>query len=352
VNLATAPGSVARDDRAIAAGPILLVTYRQIGDFVRSHSLIRACRADGPERAIDMLTGDPAVELAEFMPEVRRTFGFSARHNRLDLAQRRALARRLRSEGYAAAIVLRRGSKAALIPFLARIPTRVGVGRALRYPLVNRSLPLPKSRDLDEMTAVAQRVFGFRDGSLPPPRLQADAGEVAAVRARSGLRTGDVIVALVPGASSDRRSWPIDSSAALIDRCLRRGWSVWLIGGPQDQPHADRLAERFHGVGNFTRGPLRDAVPRLAAADAVVAKDGGLLHVAAALDRPTIGLFGTTDAWAFAPINPRCRILTAGGSPRAGASARPAGRFVPAPLARIAVDAVFAELSAAIRAAA
>jgi heptosyltransferase-2 len=195
-------------------------------------------------------------------------------------------------------------------------------------------------------------VFGFRGAVLPPPSLKVDAGVAESVRAREGIHPGDAVVALVPGASSDARSWPIDSSAALIDRCLRQGWSVWLVGGPQDRANADHLAERFPRVGNFTRGPLRDAVLRLAAADAAVAKDGGLLHVAAALDRPTIGLFGATDAWAFAPLNPRCRILMADWSRRAAADARPDGRFVPAPLAAIAVEAVFEALSGALRAAA
>jgi len=338
---------------ATSEAPIVIVGNRQIGDFVRSHSLIRVCHAADPDAPIDVVTDEATAPLSGLMPEVRQAIGFTADHNRFDLAKRSALARRLRREGYAASIVLRRGSKAALTPFLAGIPRRMGVGGSpVRYPLVNRRLPLPKSRDIDELVGIARRWFGLGDGPLPEPRLHPSPAAVAAVRRDEDVADGEVVVAIVPGAPSDPRTWPVESNAALIGKCRAQGWRVWLIGGPADQATADRLEQQFPAVRNFTRGSLLDAAVRLAAVTAVVAKDGGLLHVAAGLGRPTVALFGVTDAWAYAPINAQVIIMTPDGAARRFHELRPSKPFAPAPLSAIATDPVFTWLSEAIRAAA
>jgi heptosyltransferase-2 len=337
---------------AMAEGPILLACPRAIGDFVRSHSLVRALRAAYPERPIDVLTGVDAAMIAEFMADVRRAFGFHARHNRLDFRKRRELARRLLAEHYATGAILRRGLKAAIIPYLAGIPTRVAIGHPL-VPLNNFQVPKKGPRDIDDMMEIA-RALGCDANPLPEPRLSVPADEVEAIRREPGRHGGEPVVAYLPGSAGDKRSWPLPSAAAFVGRCLQDGWRVWLIGGHADRPFADRLATQFPAVSNFTRTPLRESVVRLASATAVVAKDGGVLHIAAALGRPTIGLFGHTDPWAYAPINPQVRIMMGGGFTRTpnGPYGAPGEPFVRVPLAAITPEAVLAHLSGMAREAA
>ncbi len=88
------------------------------------------------------------------------------------------------------------------------------------------------------------------------------------------------------------------------------GVEVWLVGGPDEKPFAKEImAHAGHGVRDFTGGALSDGVISLSLANAVVANDSGLLHVAAALGVPAIGIFGPTDPAKWAPINPVADII-------------------------------------------
>src|SRR5690606_4338619 len=88
------------------------------------------------------------------------------------------------------------------------------------------------------------------------------------------------------------------------------GVEVWIVGGPDEKPlAAEIVAHADKGVRDLTGGALRDGVIALGNAGTVVANDSGLLHVAAALGVPAIGLFGPTDPAKWAPINPVADLI-------------------------------------------
>ena len=77
-----------------------------------------------------------------------------------------------------------------------------------------------------------------------------------------------------------------------------------MLGGPAEAPLARIIANVGPQVRDLTGTDLRNAILALAAADAAVSNDSGLLHVAAALGTPSIGIFGPTSPWHWAPLNP------------------------------------------------
>jgi len=85
---------------------------------------------------------------------------------------------------------------------------------------------------------------------------------------------------------------------------------VWIIGGPREKALA---AEIVNAAGDRARdrtgNDLRDAILALSCADAAVSNDSGLMHIAAALGRPAIAVFGPTSAWHWAPLNPLAAVL-------------------------------------------
>jgi heptosyltransferase-2 len=86
---------------------------------------------------------------------------------------------------------------------------------------------------------------------------------------------------------------------------IRRGYGVWVVGGPDEAAlAADIVKSAGPRVRDLTGRDLRHAILVLAAAKAAVSNDSGLLHVAAALGTPTIGIFGPTSPWHWAPLNP------------------------------------------------
>src|SRR5436305_6609363 len=127
--------------------PILIIPYMWIGDFVRCHTVVRLLRERSPTAAIDVLTTSMVAPLLDYMPGVRKGIVVDLPRKRLALNQHRALAERLKVEGYGHALVLPRTWKAALAPYLAGIPLRTGFVGEARFGLINdlrfgeRSLP-------------------------------------------------------------------------------------------------------------------------------------------------------------------------------------------------------------------
>ena len=80
---------------------------------------------------------------------------------------------------------------------------------------------------------------------------------------------------------------------------------MWILGGPNERMLAGELVAAVGpGIRDLTGPDLRDAIQALAAAIAAVAKDYGLLHVAAAIGTPAVGIFGPTRPNLTGPLNP------------------------------------------------
>src|SRR5215469_10778359 len=121
------------DDGAGNRCPILLVPYMWIGDFVRCHTVVRLLRARFPDSPVDVLTTTMVAPLLDYMPGVRKGIVWDLPRRRLALGQHRALAARLRQEGYGRALIMPRTWKSALAPFLAGIPQRTGFAGEARF---------------------------------------------------------------------------------------------------------------------------------------------------------------------------------------------------------------------------
>jgi len=298
----------------IDQSPILLVPYVWIGDFVRCHSVVRLIKSQTPERPVDVLSSTLCAPLVDYMPGVRKGVVFDIPRRQLALGLNFELAKRVRAEHYGKAIITSRKWKAALAPALAGIPDRVGFVGEWRYGLLNdvrygeKELP----RMIDQCAVLAVPPGEQRQQDWPLPQLVVAEQEVAAWRAKNGLADEKrKVVALCPGAVGPGKRWPEACYAELAQRLAGEGIAVWVLGGPGER----EIARIISGEGQFARDltgdDLRNAIFALAAADAAVSNDSGLLHVVAAIGTPAIGLFGPTSAWHWAPLNPISAIIEA-----------------------------------------
>jgi heptosyltransferase-2 len=304
---------VSQDKNPVPA-PLLIVPYVWIGDFVRCHSVVKLLRAADPDRPVDMVASTLCAPLADYMPGVRRAIVCDLPRRRLGLALQRMLAGRLRAEHYGQALVMSRKWKAALAPFLAGIPLRTGFAGEARFGLINdmrwgeRKLP----RMIDEMGALALPKGAAPPGEWPLPELVVPRQEVDTWRARRGLlEDSRPIVTLSPGAVGAGKAWPVGHYGELAKALMQDGASIWVLGGPSEAPLAAQIAAAGGGknVRDLTGNDLRDAILALAAADAAVTNDSGLMHVAAAIGTPTVAIFGPTSPWHWKPLNPIAAIL-------------------------------------------
>jgi heptosyltransferase-2 len=287
--------------------PILIVPYMWIGDFVRCHTVAKLLKTRFPARPVDVLSTPLCAPLADYMPELRQAIVVDLPRKRLPLAEYRTLAERLKREAYGSALIMPRTWKAALAPFLAGIPERTGWVGEWRFGLINdlrfgeRKLP----RMVDRCAALALSADTAPPQNWPLPELKVPPAEVTGWRERLGLTDRiSPTIALAPGAVGPSKRWPAAAYAEVARRLVNQGNDVWVLGGPAEAPLVRIIQDAAPGVRDLTGSDLRNAILALAAADVALSNDSGLLHVAAALGTPVIGIFGPTSPWHWAPLNP------------------------------------------------
>jgi heptosyltransferase-2 len=205
--------------------------------------------------------------------------------------------------------------KSALAPSLAGIPRRTGFVGECRFGLINDlrfgERRLPRMADRCAMLALPKGEAAR--AQWPLPELKVSASERAAWRQRLGLAPdGRAVIALAPGAVGPSKRWPAAAYADLARRLAAEGHWIWVIGGPSEKELAAEIADGAN-IRDLTGPDLRNAILALAAATVAASNDSGLLHVAAALGTPAIGIFGPTSPWHWAPLNPIAAVIETAG---------------------------------------
>jgi len=294
--------SVAVED-ASDTRPILIIPYMWIGDFVRGHSVVRVLNRRFPNRPVDLLTTTLCAPLVDYMPGVRGGIVWDLPRGRLGLAKQWGLAAELRARHYDTALVLPRTWKSAIAPTLAGIPERVGFVGEARFGLINRwrwgEKALP--RFIDKNAALALPEGAPLPHEWPVPQLVVPADEVNRFRQAKGLGE-NTAVALAPGSVGSSKRWTYYPQAAKL--LAERGLDVWVVGGPGEKAiAADIVTAGGPRVRDLTGTDLRNGILAMAAARLAISNDSGLMHIAAAAGTPTMGIFGPTSPYHWAPLN-------------------------------------------------
>lgn len=301
-----------------ADNPILIVPYMWIGDFVRVHSAIQLLKQRWPNRPIDLLTSSLCAPILDYLPGVRKGIVADLPRRRLPLSQYSALGKRLVQEHYGTALVMPRTWKAALAPFLARIPQRTGFTGEFRFGLINdmRFGERKMERMIDCFVALASPKNGAFPEPYPLPRIAVPGTEIEKWLSRNGLRkSGRPVVAIAPGAVGPGKAWPPQNYAELARALAEQGTDIWVLGGPAEKAIAAQIVKAGGAsIYDLTGNDLRNAIIALAAADLAVTNDSGLMHISAAIGTPTVAIFGPTSARLWAPLNPLSAIVEPPGS--------------------------------------
>jgi heptosyltransferase II len=288
-----------------------------VGDMVMAQSLFMTIKARHPDAFVGVIAPAWTLPVLSHMPEVDLALAADFRHGSLGLSERLTQARVLRSHRFDQAIVLPRSIKSALVPWLARIPRRTGYLGEMRYGLINdvRSLdttrlPLTVQRFVNlGLSADATSVVDY-----PQPKLRIDAMSVSA--ALHGLdleRPSQPLLALCPGAEfGPAKRWPVKHFASLAQRANVAGYAVWMFGSDKDREFT-RAITTDSGVPCVDlagRTGLGEAIDLMSLADVVVSNDSGLMHVAAALERPLVALYGSSSPGFTPPLSNLARVLS------------------------------------------
>lgn len=295
----------------------LIISPNWIGDAVMAQSLLQLLRRDHPERIIDVLAPPSVAPVWRAMSEVAEVLETPFRHGALQLRERWKYAQVLRARGYADAYVLPNTLKYALIPWLAKIPKRVGYKGEMRHGLINRmhhdDVP---PRPMVPFYAALAGAPGPAPVGVPRPRMQVAPQQSAAACARHGIDPARSLVLFAPGAEfGAAKRWPARHFAALAKAVMERDphAQIGLLGSPKDKAACDEIVAITGQDGMFNLAgvtKLDEAIALIAAASAVVANDSGLLHIASALNRPVVALYGPTDPDHAPPFSDMARAMS------------------------------------------
>jgi heptosyltransferase II len=297
---------------------ILVVAPSWVGDMVMAQSLFIALKQQHVDCQIDVVAPPWTLALTAHMPEVSQAFPMSVTRGKLGLLERIKLGKSLRQYRYDQAILLPNTWKSALIPFFANIPLRTGYVGECRWGLLNDVRRLDKT----VLTKTVQRFVALAAPSTlntvpvcPTPVFKINPERQQQLIQQYALLTNQKVLALCPGAEyGEAKRWPVAHYAQVAKQKIDQGWQVWLFGSAKDQTVASDINQlTAHRCIDFSgKTSITEAVDLLSLADVVVSNDSGLMHVASALDKNLIAVYGSSDPNFTPPLNAKAKILYSG----------------------------------------
>ena len=300
---------------------ILVIGPAWVGDMVMAQVLFRLLKQQQPDASIDVLAPAWSEPLLARMPEVRASFDLPLKRGEFGFAARKKIGHSLRGK-YQQAILLPNSWKSALVPFFADIPLRTGWRGEMRFGLLNDIRTLDKEKYplmIERFSALAYPQNTVLPAQLPRPHLAIKADELAAALQKYQLSVDAHILALCPGAEfGPAKRWPERHYAAVASQRIEDGEQVWIFGSAKDVPVAEAIrqllpeSQRRHCHVLAGKTSLAEAIDLLSCANAVVTNDSGLMHIAAALNRPLVAVYGSSSPQFTPPLADAVEVVRLG----------------------------------------
>lgn len=303
---------------------ILIIGPSWVGDMMMSQGLYRTLKSECADIEIDVMAPTWCRPLLSRMPEVNNAIAMPLGHGSLALKERYRLGVFLRQSKYQQAIVLPNSFKSALIPFWAHIPKRTGWRGEMRYGLINdmrllnkQSFPLMIQRYI-ALAYDKAKIQSAADLPQPllTPRFDVTVEEVASLFDRFGINNDRPIIGFCPGAEfGPAKRWPHYYYAELAGKLINEGYQVLLLGSANDQLIGNDICQMLtqahlkYCQNLAGKTSLDEAVVVLAGCQAVVSNDSGLMHIAAALDKPLVALYGPTSPDFTPPLSDQAIVI-------------------------------------------
>jgi ADP-heptose:LPS heptosyltransferase len=290
---------------------ILIVRLSAIGDTALTLPLLFALRQRLPGAHIGWAVGERAAPLLRGLPQLNRLHVQPA--GRHPLAGLRALARDIAAQDYQAALDPQGITRSALVPFLARIPRRIGFApgplesRELAPLLLNRQVALPREPGHLSLRTLALAAALDLPG-LPWPRVALPRDPVAEARMAAwwqaqGLPEQTLVFGI--GAGWPTRIWPVERLGTLVRAATDRGFACVVQWGPAERSRLPRWRTLLGAATHWAPATdLPDLLALLRLAAGYAGPDSAALHLAWLSGRPTFSWFGASDPARCAPFGP------------------------------------------------
>jgi lipopolysaccharide heptosyltransferase II len=278
----------------------LIIRFSSIGDIVLSSPLVRVLRAKFPNGQIDFLTKREYSELVRYNPNLNVTQEYDAATGYEGL---RALREKLKAERYTHVIDIHNSIRSRILR------GRLGADHvyAVDKKVAQRTMLVKLKKNIyKEIVSVADRyvrtvrplgVTGDGLGlelHIPDEVLFGVSGNIARLR----LNRFEKVLGMCPGAKHATKRWPANRFAELGVRfCRENQGAVMLFGGPEDRSLCQSIAAAIGAERAFDFSgelSLLETAAAMQYCDAMVTNDTGLMHIAVAMHKKIVALFGST----------------------------------------------------------
>ena len=278
--------------------------------MVIAQKLFKTIKDIYPNSKLHVASPTWTIPLVSRMPEVDQSISLPFSHGELNISKRYQIAKVLRSEGYAQAIVLTNSFKSALIPFFAGIPKRTGFLGEMRFALINDCIKKDSSlyRTVDQFLALAPKSKSTKVSlstsliSKPTQGKRILAGK---------LSRFNKVLGIAPGAEyGESKRWPIEYFADVANEAIQNGWEVLSLGSTNDQDLGrilDRLTKN-KVINLIGKTKLEEVIDVMSLCQSFLSNDSGLMHVAASLNIKQVAIFGSSDPKKTPPLSRHAKL--------------------------------------------
>lgn len=287
-----------------------------LGDAVMNTAALSALKESDSGGHLAVLAIPWVADVFRCHPAVDEILLYDRTGKDAGLLGMRRVAQRLRSRDFDRAYVLPNSFSSALVPFLARIPKRIGYSGHRRRLLLTDVQPFPEDVVGQHQVRHYLHLAGAEDPGRYEPRVFVSPEEQEAAKKRlleSGLDPAEGVVGLSPGAAfGPAKRWlPERFAEAARDIQAERGCGIVIFGGNAEHEVGSQVAAGISGPSLDLTGKtkLRELIGLLSVCRLLVTNDSGTMHLAAALGVPVAAVFGSTDPEATGPIGEHVRVI-------------------------------------------
>ncbi|MGE5316196.1 MAG: lipopolysaccharide heptosyltransferase II [Acidobacteriota bacterium] len=287
---------------------IVIIQTAFLGDVILTLPVAQVLHRAYPHAVIDMVTTPQAAALAQNHPAINTVIPYDKRRTQKGMRGMADLVRMLRRRKYDIAIVPHRSMRTAMIVRLSGIPARIGfTSSACRLCFTHR-IPYVASRHEVERNLSLLSAMNIIPAEKEIPVVYPGAVDVKAVEKflfEQEILAPERCIALAPGSVWNTKRWLPERFTGLAHALAHDGWTVFLIGGKEDQALCGTIAAEaghkniFNTAGLFS---LLESAELLKRCKALVSNDSAPLHLSVAVGTPVVAIFGATvPEFGFAP---------------------------------------------------
>jgi len=299
-------------------GNILIRAVNWLGDAVMTTPAIGTVREFFPTARITLLATPLVAELFASHPWVDQVVVYDRNGRHRGTGGRLRLAAELKSHAFDLAIILPNSLDAALVPWLAHVPRRLGLrsngrGMLLNYGVPKRQQVTTGHQSESYLSILAH--YGIT-AAAKPQLLSTSPAEDAAVAElinSGGIDPGDYVIGINPGATygSAKRWYPERFAAVADDLAVRWGAKIVLTGGPDETGIATDIAGTMTSpcLNLAGRTRVRELMAVIKRCNFFITNDSGPMHIAAAFGVPLVAIFGSTDSSTTYPLAEHAAVV-------------------------------------------